>query len=260
MRKIILSFLIVVLFFCNTFSLVNAYDVDADTDEVVLLISNWENLYLKYYNKERFVEVMKEDGELTKIKKEFLVRHNDTKEYFSEDDYVIVDPHGRYEEMLELFETVFDSKTAKAALNNSNLMFDDNGSYLDCTVYAGPSPIFINRDIERLKTIFGAKDLSDRLTITAISNNRLRVEFIYYIGTEEYSSYVIVVKTANGYRIGALDDLLFKEDRLADEGYRKYFLKEQFPPKTADAGVYITAAAGVIALCCAVICKKKIKT
>ena len=31
-------------------------------------------------------------------------------------------------------------------------------------------------------------------------------------------------------------------------------------PVTSDSAVYITAAAGLIALCCAVICKKKIKT
>ena len=37
-------------------------------------------------------------------------------------------------------------------------------------------------------------------------------------------------------------------------------LSELYNPKTSDSAVYITAAAGLIALCCAVICKKKIKT
>ena len=36
-------------------------------------------------------------------------------------------------------------------------------------------------------------------------------------------------------------------------------LIELYNPQTSDSVIYITAAAGVIALCCAIVCKKKIK-
>ena len=53
---------------------------------------------------------------------------------------------------------------------------------------------------------------------------------------------------------------------LADYDYinklpksERYYPENWLNPNTSDSAVYITAAAGVIALCCAIVCKKKIK-
>ena len=65
------------------------------------------------------------------------------------------------------------------------------------------------------------------------------------------------------YRITYDYILIRQNDNLVFENFitmRDLYLQSTVtPPGTADAPVYMTAAAGLIALCCAAVCKKKIK-
>ena len=171
----------------------------------------------------------------------------------------MTDPTGSYDDLLELFENVFTKELAKKALNNSNLMFDDDGSYLSCVVYAGAPSMYICRGIDLLKGTIGAKDLIDRITLTDESNGIVKVDYTYYISGdgEEHPASLKIKSGTDGWRVCEFDGLLFKEDRLADEGYRKYRLADSDNPHTANAPVITLCALALSAAAAAVLIKKK---
>ena len=65
-----------------------------------------------------------------------------------------------------------------------------------------------------------------------------------------------VKKTLDGYRICDFDDILIKEDKLADEGFRMFrFVEEN--PQTSDAPVIAVCALAVSAAASVVFIKKR---
>ena len=83
---------------------------------------------------------------------------------------------------------------------------------------------------------------------------------IVIVGEPEVLS-IKVRKEGSDYKVCDYDSVFFlKNDNsgLSASGMRHYrFIEEN--PQSGDSAVYITAAAGVAALCLAVVCKKKLK-
>ena len=258
MKKFI-SFALTVVILSGVVSVICGASAMPEKENVVSLMRDWEMLYLKYYDKQLFADIMYENGKPETEKRDYLIRKEGKEYNYINDDYVIKDPTGGYDDLLALFETVFTKETAKKALNNSNLMFDDDGSYLSSVVYAGGQPPFIDRDIELLKRTKGAKDLIDRITLTDEGGGIVKVDYTYYVSgdDEEHKASLKIKNGADGWRISELDGLLFKEDGLADEGYRKYRLAENDNPHTADAPVIAVCVLALSAAAAAVLVKKK---
>ncbi len=267
MKKLIAALLI--FCFVSVFSagVTATASEDYDIDEVADLIARWEMLYLKYVDTEDFYEVLSDEGELNIIAKDYICRIIGTpwqektgNDYMEYDDRLIVINSDGYDKTLLLFETVFDKDTAKKALNNSNLIFDDTNTYLSSVVCSGAAKPVINYKIDERVRSREVKELKDRLTLTQIEDGKIRVDFVYYLRGEEENSSLIIKKTDGGYRVCELDGLLFKEDTLANEGYRKYRLVENDfnpNPQTSDAPVIAVCALAISSAAAIVLLKKK---
>ena len=103
-----------------------------------------------------------------------------------------------------------------------------------------------NHTAQRIQDIYSESNS----TVEIIKDNGTVLEFLFtasFFDMGKTRSYVYkMVKTDDTY--------VFTDFVLPTE------IKSQTNPRSSDSAVYITAAAGVIALCCALIINKKIKT
>ena len=153
-------------------------------------------------------------------------------------------------------ENVFTKEAAEIIIETSDLIFDnDDNAYLP------------NEPVQRFHPVVALSDtvspITERITgITADEDGNIRIEFSAWRYSYETESnpetfHIMIRQTADGYRIYDFDDLFFDKDIKEIRAYR--FLGQLYP-NTSESAVYITAAAGVIALCLAVVCKKRLKT
>ena len=274
MKKIIV-FLILTLSFSLVFgSVCSGAEGTISIDEATELLTKWEELHVKYYDTILFYEYIENHGGRKTDWKTYYNRSDnfDPPEYREFYDALTIDPIGGKQEITALFEEVFTSDMAKKAVNNSNLMFDGDKAYLPSVVaqahflpvlnylYGTENSPLYGYDLQK----YGCVEFKDRLRIIPLNNGRFKLEFDYYKFVDDgqletFTSSVTVTKTNEGYRVCEFDNFFFRPDPYADNGYRKNMLENPGIPQTSDSAVYITAAAGVAALCLAVVCRKKLR-
>ena len=206
----------------------------------------------------------------------YEVRTENGYEHYDHMNWVFETEHKSREGWLEFLRRTFTEEMAEIIINESELIFKDGKAYLP----TDPSQLMDNVIAlheqertapltERISKI--VSDGSDEYTITYLGWSKLNQEKykteqdengrIVIVGEPEILS-IKVRKEGADYKVCDYDGVFFiKNDnsRLSASGMRPYrFVEEN--PQSGDFPVYITAAAGMIALCCAVICKKKIKT
>ena len=154
---------------------------------------------------------------------------------------------------------MFDGETAYLPSDVAQAYYHPVINYL----YGAENSPLYGYDLQTLQK-YGCVEFKDRIRIIPLDNGKFKLEFDYYefvddgqLGT--FTSSVTVKKTDSGFRVCDFDNLFFRPDKYADNGYRKNSLEFLQIPPTADCPVYITAAAGLIALCCAAVCRKKIR-
>ncbi|MBQ1846454.1 MAG: hypothetical protein II135_00475 [Clostridia bacterium] len=158
------------------------------------------------------------------------------------------------EKMKAFLMTVFSASAADEILSKK-CRYDDVDYFVEKDGYLYvPDPAFItaagdnryggyhDKELKLIEEKEGS--ITVRMTFTPLDGNSDFKECDYRI-TYDY----ILIKQ-NG--IWVFENFITMRDL--------YLQSIVMPPDTSDSAVYITAAAGVIALCCAVICKKKIKT
>ena len=275
MKKIIILLLLCLLFVGIFGGISSRADDIISIEEATELLTKWEELHVKYYDTILFYEYIENHGGRKVDWKTYFNRSDnfDPPEYHEFYDALTIDPVGGKKEITALFEEVFTPDMAKKAVNNSNLMFDGDTAYLPSVVaqshyhpvlnylYGTANSPLYGYDLQTLQK-YGCVEFKDRIRIIPQSGGRIKLEFDYYEFVDEgkletFTSSVTAEKTNNGYRVCEPGGYYFRSDPYADNGYRKYMLQNPGIPQTSDSAVYITAAAGVIALCCAVICKKK---
>ncbi len=173
-----------------------------------------------------------------------------------------------YGELTAFIEKTYTSKMTREIMNRTRFLFIEGRVYYPDVVLN----MFYRYAIDRQYTCF-PDPLEERITVKNESNGRKKIEFIYwdmledenyYIGPGEKllykngkTGFIEVEYTSKGYRICDFDELLITSYINPET---PCFRLTKNNPGTSDSAVYITAAAGLIALFCAVICKKKIKT
>ena len=277
MKRIISILILTLVFSAVIGSACFGAEESISIDEATELLTKWEELHVKYYDPILFYEYIENHGGRQTDWKTYYDRCDnfDPPEYHEFYDALTIDPVGGKKEITALFEEVFTPDMAQKAVNNSNLMFDGDTAYLPSDVaqahylpvlnylYGTANSPLYGYDIQILQK-YGCVEFKDRIRIIPQSGGKIKLEFDYYEFVDEgkletFTTSVMAVKTNKGYRVCEPGGYYFRSDPYADNGYRKYMLQNPGIPQTSDSAVYITAAAGVIALCLAVVCKKKIK-
>ena len=278
MKKIIVFLILTLTFSVIIGNVCSGAEESISIDEATELLTNWEELHVKYYDTILFFEYIENHGDRKVDWKTYFNRSDnfDPPKYTEFYDALTIDTVGGKKEITALFEEVFTPDMAQKAVNNSNLMFDGDTAYLPSDVaqshyhpvlnylYGTANSPLYGYDLQILQK-YGCVEFKDRIRIVPQSGGKIKLEFDYYEFVDEgkletFTSSVMVEKTNNGYRVCEPDGYYFRSDSYADNGFRKYMLQNPGIPQTSDSAVYITAAAGVIALCLAVVCKKRLKT
>ena len=71
--KMFVSFVLAVIILLSVPSIVCSASVLPEKEEVVTLIRDWETLYLKYYDKQSFADIMYENGKPKTEKKDYYL-------------------------------------------------------------------------------------------------------------------------------------------------------------------------------------------
>ncbi len=145
-------------------------------------------------------------------------------------------------------DTVFDGETAFKERDGKLYFNSDNA-----TLYTYKT----SKDTDRYEII---KDEGERITLRYYPRYTEEPgRHDYTMNRDLYYDYIFEFSANTGYIVvNPVPTLaVYKGDADLLKRFEKY--SGYSNPSTADASVYITAAAGLIALCCAVICKKKIK-
>lgn len=232
-------------------------------EEAAELIRGFEEAYMITINEPKCTDYWDIDN---KCSATYEQRDWNSNNYKRQIDYYIVPCKlGTYETLLELFKMTFTDDIAKKVLNNSRFIFKDGVAYYPYLFSDPGSTYIIAVDYQDKAEV----ELSKRIAISQNEDGTYTAEYKYwdYLDgdmaeicrlSDAYTSSVKIKMTESGFRICEYDGLLFKEDPSSDRGFRKYRLIDATSPKTSDSAVYITAAAGVAALCLAVVCRKKL--
>ena len=194
-------------------------------------------------------------------KSEMIEKHGTVKQSL---DFEGVSLHITKDELYDILRSVFSKEISdfyfenvfKIKLRDSDgggLKFrEKDGILFDCGALYGGQIYGGERPIPKSFSITGDKE-AHLIVKYRLWDNLSEQEY----STHEYE--FVLQKESDGRWVFSdyipINDYDYLNMRPDNE---EYYPKNWLNPNTSDSAVYITAAAGVIALCCAVICKKKI--